>query len=1231
MRLTFLFSIILGTLNGQVICPSPNWVASPTVQMADRTRNTASALIRLRDGSYTQRNYRATTLSPLVAQQQASVPRFEQHIYGCQGLVPPTPTSPTGWRRGADRLPGTVARWLMGGDFLGDGTAFGASVSPFTNRSMLTSGIFMTDGTLTNIASYSVGASVGGILAADLNGDGRTDMVVLNIGNFNAIKGSLSVFLTNPNGTLSAPSTVQLTTDLLSGTAADFNSDGKVDLALVSGSTGIVMLRGNGDGTFAAPVAITTTVSAYGIIAVDFTGDGKLDLAFGSNGAVVVLPGNNDGTFQAARVNNRGGNKSIYYLGAGDFNRDNKLDLATAGVRSAEVGVALGNGDGTFAAPSYYVVPTKNEYFFVSDFDWDGKTDIVMAEGHPDSLSPNVSGPYITVLLGKGDGSFHGMRSFVATNVVDLAVGDLNGDGKPDAVAAGFSGIAVQLAGAGGDLRQTAAFNGNYPSVTLADLNRDGRLDIAGVSGNNIVTIQGNGDGTFQTPLNVNVGTSNDLITSGDVNGDNVADLVAARISTGVITVYVRSAAGAITTGATFPAGSVPNKLQLADLDGDGRLDLVATNTGTILSTTDIGSVVVFKGNGNGTFQSGVPYVNGVNPAGATLADVNGDGKLDLLASAGTTTLGTYRVFLSLNRGDGTFGQATPYATDYGPGPIAVADFDLDGRKDLVVTHCCGETDLGFMAGNGDGTFQAEKLMTASGRDQSKIAVVDWNGDGKPGLLVATLDRLISFVNRSAAGASVVTPAPGSTLGVSPVTFTWSAVAGATKYKLEIGNAAGGSDLFSQETTGTSLAVSNLPSDGRTLYVQVTAYVNGAYGSPSATTYRSYTAPVPLRFVPLAPCRVMETRAAYNFEGRTGAFGPPSLTAGSTRTLNLPVSNVCSIPASAKAYVVNVTVIPNGGGVDFVTVWAAGDPRPNVWTIRSPDGQAIANSAIVKAGTSGGINVYSSSNTDLLIDISGYYTDSTAVSGLVYYPLTPCRVIDTRIQYRTPAGPFGPPSMAARETRRFRFPSTPYCTVPEAAAYSVTITAVPPGPLAYLTAWPSQATQPNVSSINSFAGRVLANSVIVPAAGGSIDVFTFDATDFLVDINGYYAPDNGQGLFYYNVTPCRASDSTASGGTYPADTARTINVPGASGCSGIPTTARGYALNVTALPNGNPVPFITAYPTGQPRPNASILNAFQGQIVSNSAIIPAGTNGAVDIYTFQRTDVVVEISGYFGR
>ncbi|MBL8231014.1 MAG: SBBP repeat-containing protein [Bryobacterales bacterium] len=390
-----------------------------------------------------------------------------------------------------------------------------------------------------------------------------------------------------------------------------------------------------------------------------------------------------------------------------------------------------------------------------------------------------------------------------------------------------------------------------------------------------------------------------------------------------------------------------------------------------------------------------------------------------------------------------------------------------------------------------------------------------------------------------------------------------------------------------------------------------------------------------LRFVSMSPCRLMETRPDYNFEGRTGAFGPPFVAAGETRTLSLPQSNVCPVPASARAYVLNVTLIPRGPA-DFVTIWPGGETRPDFFTVRSPDGNIVANSAIVRAGPQNQIQVYSSDAVDMVIDISGYFTDQAG--GLTYYPLTPCRVVETRSEYRTPPGPYGPPSFEARQTRRFRFPGNPYCQVPSgAAAYSVTLTVVPPGPLQFLTAWPAGGAQPNISNINSPGGRVLANNVILPAsADGSVDIFAFDRTDVLVDITGYFAPDDGQnGLSYFPVRQCRAVDTQRAAGPFggPAfsdELTRSYALPAAA-CAGVLPSARAYAIHATAIPSGNPMPFVTAFPTGQPRPNASILNAFQGQTVTNSAIVPAGANGSIDVYAFRSSHLIIDIAGYFGR
>jgi hypothetical protein len=500
--------------------------------------------------------------------------------------------------------------------------------------------------------------------------------------------------------------------------------------------------------------------------------------------------------------------------------------------------------------------------------------------------------------------------------------------------------------------------------------------------------------------------------------------------------------------------------------------------------------------------------------------------------------------------------------------------------------------------------------------------------------LVITTDDSITPCTYTLSQNSVTLPAAGGTISVTLTNNTgnncqWLLANNASWIAPSVAAGSGSATISFTAAVNTSAAQrSTIVTIGG---LQLTITQAGVTAAPPGT---------PLRFVKLTPCRLMETRPEYNFEGRPLPFGPPFLNAAETRTFAPAASNVCQVPVSARAYVLNVTLVPRGSGVDFATVFPAGEARPDFWTVRSPDGLIVANSAIVKAGVGGAISVYASNAADTLIDIAGYFTDNPDVSNLVYYPLTPCRVIETRAAYRPQAGQFGPPSLPAKQPRNFRFPQSPDCQIPSgAAAYSVTITVVPPAALPFVTAWPAGAAQPNVSSINSPNGRTLANSVIVPAsADGSISLYAFEATDVIVDINGYFAPDNGTGLYYYPVTQCRVSNTSdaAFTGSFGApvfanQSTRTIPIPASTRCAGVPTSAKAYALNATVLPNGNSMPFLTLWPTAQAQPNASVINAFEGQTVSSGFIVPAGANGSVDVFAFRQTHVVLEIAGYFGR
>ena len=380
------------------------------------------------------------------------------------------------------------------------------------------------------------------------------------------------------------------------------------------------------------------------------------------------------------------------------------------------------------------------------------------------------------------------------------------------------------------------------------------------------------------------------------------------------------------------------------------------------------------------------------------------------------------------------------------------------------------------------------------------------------------------------------------------------------------------------------------------------------------------------RFKPIAPCRIMETRAAYNFEGRVGPYGPPSLTRnGVARILPMTDSNVCPLPESARVFSLNITAIPQGP-LSELRVNPSGTSLYTT-TLMSGDSQILANTGLISAGVNA-LAVQASNATDVVMDVNGYFSNSTLDPDLRYYPLKPCRAIDTRSAYRPESSEFGPPSLTAQGTRRFPLRASPDCKeLTGATAYVATITAIPNGPLQFVTLWPSGTAQPNVSSINSPSGRIVANTVILPAApDGSIDVFAYNSTDLVLDISGIFPPDDGvNGLLFTPVTNCVLHlDSYADAST------RAVPVTTSTNCL-IPSTAKAVSINVFSNSGGAPMPFLTIYPTGQPRPNTSMLNAFEGQTIANATIVPLGVGGSFDVFAYRASQISIVLNGYFSR
>jgi hypothetical protein len=357
--------------------------------------------------------------------------------------------------------------------------------------------------------------------------------------------------------------------------AGDFNNDGKLDIAVID-DNGFTVSLGNGDGTFQKAVYYPTGL-AYSLAVADFNNDGNLDIVVANENlnpsTVSVYLGNGDGTFQAP-LDSFTTRDNIFVV-TGDFNGDGKMDIV---VIDGRISVLLGNGDGTFQAPidnNSFVAPL---WLAVGDFNNDHKLDVVVV-GFFDG-SQNIG-----VLLGNGDGTLQDSITDPLTYVPQtVSTGDFNGDGKLDAaIADKLGGVTVLLGNGKGGFGPQATYDTTGLSggpLVVGDLNLDGKLDLALQSTNandqvgGVDVFWGNGDGTFrQAPDFFSTGVSG-LGVLGDFNGDHLPDLVMANGLAGAITV--------LNTGVAsfFPSSPMYFGVRLIDTESQSQ-SVKLTNTGS--------------------------------------------------------------------------------------------------------------------------------------------------------------------------------------------------------------------------------------------------------------------------------------------------------------------------------------------------------------------------------------------------------------------------------------------------------------------------------------------------------------------------------------------------------------------------------------------------------------------------------------------------------------------------
>jgi Bacterial Ig-like domain (group 3)/FG-GAP-like repeat/FG-GAP repeat len=579
----------------------------------------------------------------------------------------------------------------------------------------MSNGLYITKGTTTFTVTSSAFAAAGVVTSGDLNGDGNGDLVITNT-SISTSGGAVTVMLGNTDGSFQTAVTYPTAGNgAVAAVIDDVNGDGKLDIVSVSDTQQISVLLGKGDGTFAAaqsfaaPILPGQTSAAatpiINLITADLRSMGKKDIIC-SNGAVLL--GNGDGTFTPASApafpyaigtSNQGPN-----LGSGDFNNDGKPDLMLS--TGSNVLTYLGKGDGTFTAGNSYAAINTVGFAVVDDLDGDGNADIYLGLGNAGAYGGGdySDGNLSYALMGRGDGTFSGAPTIIGAYTGNN-LGDVNGDGLPDIITDSSTSVntpgptfTVQLGTTKGPFHPVSTITAPASFV---------------LNGHTITGANTTGPGAFAVA---------------DINGDGKADLVFAddNLIGNALPVYFTALSNGDGTFAApvpyaFPQAAptgdydvalTVSGMQIANFTAGGHNDLIFVfgdqYGGTGVTTPYLEGFALLPGNGDGTFKapvitptfsSATANTTALLPQIVSTADFNGDGKADLLVTVPSFTIATgatAQLELFLGNGDGTFKAPATISTAANPDvngsslvPCVVADFNKDGKLDIA---CLGET-----------------------------------------------------------------------------------------------------------------------------------------------------------------------------------------------------------------------------------------------------------------------------------------------------------------------------------------------------------------------------------------------------------------------------------------------------------------------------------------------------------------------------------------------------------
>jgi hypothetical protein len=747
---------------------------------------------------------------------------------------------------------GDSPQGIAPGDYNRDGELDLAVTSAFDQKVNILHG----DGTgnFAAAGSYTIPGTVTKVAAGDFNNDGWLDLAIGST-DLRILFGSRSGFTAGPSYATPLGITNVAT--------ADFNADNFADVAVVfSGQDtdgGVRVYLSDGQGGFSSNLTVTDSTRFRGLLTRDFNNDGKIDIvATGIASAVgvqtsklIVLLGNGNGTFNALPIAQGGTGGG---MAAGDFNNDGKLDFV-----NSYGGLSLNNGDGTFTQTGgLFPIIFPND-IAVADYNGDGVADLAQT---------NAWRSRLYIYFGKGNGKFPVPNYFSYnpnTPSLDSVAADFNGDGKMDvATIDGTPNVRLKLQNADGQLVDTG--NGLYSSgtsaitssisIVAADFNQDGKPDLAFAVPvfNGLVVLLNNGNGQFTYTSNSvpQSGNTPEVVRTGNFNNDNFVDLVVlSRSITGSYTVFLGNGNGTFTRVEEQRSLPFANQstMTVADINVDGKDDLVVGRSSS--------NLYIFKGIGNGTFAPFEIVLMPRNVSSVKAVDFNNDNRTDIAVAS--TNFPNSSFVKVLNNANGILDIAAYDAPINGTG-LVVEDFDRDGLKDVIMSGFgFPQNTAAFFAGDGQGNFGAPQLFENFGG--TPFSAADFNNDGLPdygaiGAIYTNNARVEPCLNINDAG---VTETDTGTVNAEFTVSLSSAAAQAVSvnYRLVGRDAAAGADFDNVSGTvtfqpGTLSQIIQIPIRGDLLdeanevfNVQLTDAVNAAIkdGQGKATITDNDAAP----------------------------------------------------------------------------------------------------------------------------------------------------------------------------------------------------------------------------------------------------------------------------------------------------------------------------------------------------------------------------------------------------